>query len=77
MREQDAHIFDGRDQVILDLLTPEPTPASSFEVVIVDRIGKKLRSIKCWRRRELAYANQARALDLRVSKASPKKSQFR
>lgn len=40
MREQDAHILDGRDQVILDLLTPEPTPASSFEVMIVGRIGK-------------------------------------
>jgi hypothetical protein len=33
----------------------------------------KLRSIKGWRRRELAYANQARALDLRVSNASPEK----
>jgi len=31
VREQDAHILDGRDQVILDLLTPEPTPASSFD----------------------------------------------
>ncbi len=40
MREQDAHILDGRDQVILDLLTPEPPPASSFEVMIVGRIGK-------------------------------------
>ena len=40
MREQDAHILDGRDQVILDLLTPEPPPARTFEVVIIGRIGK-------------------------------------
>ena len=40
MREQDAHILDGRDQVILDLLTPEPPPARTFEVMIVGRIGK-------------------------------------
>ena len=40
VREQDAHILDGRDQVILDLLTPEPTPASSFEMMIVGRISK-------------------------------------
>ena len=40
MREQDAHVLDGRDQVILDLLTPEPPPARTFEVVIVGRISK-------------------------------------
>ena len=40
MREQDAHILDGRDQVILDLLTPEPPPARTFEVVIIGRISK-------------------------------------
>jgi hypothetical protein len=38
--EQDAHILDGRDQVILDLLTPEPPPARTFEVVIIGRISK-------------------------------------
>jgi hypothetical protein len=36
MRKQDAHILDGRDQVILDLLSP----ARAFEVMIVSRIGK-------------------------------------
>ena len=41
MREQDAQILDGRDQVILDLLTPEPTPASSLEMMIVGRIDKE------------------------------------
>ena len=71
MREQDAHILDGRDQVILDLLTPEPPPASSFEVMIVGRIGKTALD-QCWRRRELAYANQAPALDSRASKAIAK-----
>jgi len=40
VREQDAHILDGRDQVILDLLTPEPPPARTFEVVIIGRISK-------------------------------------
>ena len=45
MREQDAHILDGRDQVILDLLSPEPLspeppPARTFEVVIIGRISK-------------------------------------
>src|SRR6266550_3513701 len=38
--EQDAHILDGRDQVILDLLSPEPPPTRTFEVVIVGRISK-------------------------------------
>ena len=40
MREQDAHILDGRDQVILELLTPEPPPARTLEVVIIGRISK-------------------------------------
>ena len=40
VREQDAHILDGRDQVILDLLTPESPPVCAFEVVIVSRISK-------------------------------------
>ena len=40
MREQDAQIFYGRDQVILDLLTPEPPPARTFELVIIGRISK-------------------------------------
>ncbi len=40
MREQDAHILDGRDQVILDLLSPEPPPTRTFEVVIIGRISK-------------------------------------
>ena len=40
MREQDAQIFYGRDQVILDLLTPEPPPARTFELMIIGRISK-------------------------------------
>ena len=40
MSEQDAHVLDRRDQVILDLLSPEPSPARTFEVVIVGRISK-------------------------------------
>src|SRR5205809_3617147 len=40
VREQDAHILDGRDQVILDLLTPEPPPARTFEMMVVSRISK-------------------------------------
>ena len=40
MRQQDAHVLDRRDQVILDLLAPEPPPARAFEVVVVGRIGK-------------------------------------
>ena len=38
--QEDAHVLNRCDQVILDLLTPEPPPASSFEVMIVGRIGK-------------------------------------
>jgi len=40
VREQDAQIFYGRDQVILDLLTPEPPPARTFELMIIGRISK-------------------------------------
>ena len=40
VREQDAHILDGCDQVILDLLSPEPPPTRTFEVVIIGRISK-------------------------------------
>ena len=40
MGQQDAHVLDGCDQVILDLLAPESSPASSLEVVIVGGIGK-------------------------------------
>ena len=38
--QQDAHVLDGGDQVILDLLPPESSPARPFEVMIVGRIGK-------------------------------------
>jgi hypothetical protein len=38
--QQDAHILDRSDQVILDLLSPEPSPARSLEVVIVGGISK-------------------------------------
>ena len=40
MGQQDAHVLDRRDQVILDLLPPEPPPARAFEVMIVGGIGK-------------------------------------
>ncbi len=40
MGQQDAHILDRGDQVVLDLLSPEPPPACAFEVVIVSRISK-------------------------------------
>ena len=40
MRQQDAHILDGGDQVILDLLSPETPPAGAFEVVVIGGIGK-------------------------------------
>ena len=38
--EQDAHILDGRDQIILYLLSPESPPAGTFEVMVVGGIGK-------------------------------------
>ena len=40
MGQQDAHVLDCRDQVILDLLPPESAPARTFEVMIVGRVGK-------------------------------------
>jgi len=40
MGEQDAHVLDRSDQVILDLLPPKPSPAGSFKVMIVGRVGK-------------------------------------
>jgi hypothetical protein len=40
MREQDAHVLDGGDEVILDLLSPESPPASLFEVMAICGIGK-------------------------------------
>ena len=40
--QQDAHVLDRRDQVILDLLAPKPPPACPFEVVVVGGIGKAL-----------------------------------
>ena len=42
MGEQDAHVLDRGDQVILDLLPPEASPARPLEVVIVSRVGKAL-----------------------------------
>jgi hypothetical protein len=47
VREQDVHVLDGRDQVILDLLMLEPAPARTSEVVIAGRISKTA-SIKYW-----------------------------
>jgi hypothetical protein len=40
MGQQDAHVLDCRDQVILDLLSPESSPARPFEVMIIGGIGK-------------------------------------
>ena len=40
MRQQDAHVLDRRDQVILDLLSPESPPTCAFEVMVVGGIGK-------------------------------------
>ena len=40
MGQQDAHILDCCDQVVLDLLAPEPPPAGAFEVVVIGGIGK-------------------------------------
>ncbi len=40
MGKQDAHVLDRGDQVILDLLPPEPSPARPFEVMVIGRIGK-------------------------------------
>ena len=40
--QENAHVLDGGDQVILDLLAPEASPARAFEVMIVSRIGKAL-----------------------------------
>ncbi len=40
MRQQDAHVLGCGDQVILNLLSPQPPPASSLEVVIVGGISK-------------------------------------
>ena len=40
MRQQDAHVLDGCNQVVLDLLPPEPSPARAFEVMIVGGISK-------------------------------------
>jgi len=40
MGQQDAHVLDCHDQVILDLLAPEPPPAGAFEVVVIGGISK-------------------------------------
>jgi len=39
-RQQDANVLDRGNQIILDLLSPQPTPAGAFEPVIVGGIGK-------------------------------------
>ena len=40
--EQDAHILDRYDQIILDSLSPEAPSACAFEVMIVGRVGKTM-----------------------------------
>ena len=42
MCEQDAHVLDRGDQVILNLLAPESSPARALEVMIVGRVSKTL-----------------------------------
>ena len=42
MGQQDVHILNRGDQVVLNLLSPEPPPAGAFEVMIVGGIGKTL-----------------------------------
>jgi hypothetical protein len=42
MRQQDAQVLDRGDQVILNLLAPESSPASALEVMIVGRVSKAL-----------------------------------
>jgi hypothetical protein len=39
MRQEDAHVLDRCNQVILNLLSPEPAPACAFEVMIVSAAG--------------------------------------
>jgi len=40
MGKEDSYILDRGDQVILNLLSPEPPPAGTFEVMIISRISK-------------------------------------
>src|SRR5438132_14268496 len=35
MGQQDAHILDRCDQVVLDLLAPEPPPAGAFDGIVL------------------------------------------
>ena len=40
MRQQNARVLDGGDQVILHLLSPESPPVGAFEMMVVGGIGK-------------------------------------
>ena len=40
MGQKDAHVLHRSDQVILDLLAPEPPPTCAFEVMVVGGISK-------------------------------------
>ena len=40
MSQEDAHVLDGSNKAILDLLSPQPPPARTFEVMVVGGIGK-------------------------------------
>jgi hypothetical protein len=42
MRQQDAHVLDRGNQVILNLLSPESSPARALEVMIIGRVSKAL-----------------------------------
>ena len=64
MAQEDAHVLDGGDQVVLDLLAPEPSPARAFKVMIVGGVSKAsfcaqrcwLPSMRCCRRLRLRRA---------------------
>lgn len=40
--EEDAQVLDGGDEIILDLLAPEPPPPGTLEVMVIGGIGKAL-----------------------------------
>jgi hypothetical protein len=42
VRQQDTHVLDRGDKVILNLLAPEPSPTRSLEVMVISGIGKTL-----------------------------------
>jgi hypothetical protein len=39
-RQQKTHVLNGRNQIVLNLLPPKPSPPRSLEPMVVGRIGK-------------------------------------